>query len=82
MKLVNRLFCLLFAFVSVNAGGPTLILLDNLAIRETHSIFFKTLQGILKNYYFAASITDMLPVLLSVFLNRNFVEKTDNTYII
>ncbi|XP_014475354.1 PREDICTED: dolichyl-diphosphooligosaccharide--protein glycosyltransferase 48 kDa subunit [Dinoponera quadriceps] len=44
MKFVNRLFCLLFAFASVNAGGPTLVLLDNLAIRETHSIFFKTLQ--------------------------------------
>ncbi|EFN80101.1 dolichyl-diphosphooligosaccharide--protein glycosyltransferase 48 kDa subunit [Harpegnathos saltator] len=44
MKFVNRLFLFLFAFVSVNAGGPTLVLLDNLAIRETHSIFFKTLQ--------------------------------------
>ncbi|XP_015594603.1 dolichyl-diphosphooligosaccharide--protein glycosyltransferase 48 kDa subunit [Cephus cinctus] len=31
-------------FVSVNAGGPTLVLLDNLAIKETHSIFFKSLQ--------------------------------------
>lgn len=31
-------------FGIANAGGPTLVLLDNLAIRETHSIFFKTLQ--------------------------------------
>lgn len=30
---------------AVNAGGETLVLLDNLAIRETHSIFFKSLQG-------------------------------------
>lgn len=32
-------------FGIANAGRPTLVLLDNLAIRETHSIFFKTLQG-------------------------------------
>lgn len=25
--------------------APTLVLLDNLAIRETHSMFFKSLQG-------------------------------------
>jgi len=29
----------------VSAGGDTLVLLDNLAIRETHSMFFKSLQG-------------------------------------
>lgn len=28
----------------VSAGGDTLVLLDNLAIRETHSMFFKSLQ--------------------------------------
>lgn len=28
--------------------GDTLVLVDNLAIRETHSIFFKGLQGKLK----------------------------------
>ncbi|XP_063236755.1 dolichyl-diphosphooligosaccharide--protein glycosyltransferase 48 kDa subunit [Bacillus rossius redtenbacheri] len=28
----------------INAGGNTLVLLDNLAIRETHSMFFKSLQ--------------------------------------
>lgn len=39
--------CLLLAVLvaGANAGGPTLVLLDNLAIKETHSIFFKTLQG-------------------------------------
>ncbi|KAK3913355.1 Dolichyl-diphosphooligosaccharide--protein glycosyltransferase 48 kDa subunit, partial [Frankliniella fusca] len=31
-------------FVAVSAGGNTLVLLDNLAIKETHSIFFKSLQ--------------------------------------
>lgn len=30
---------------SVSAGGETLVLLDNLAIRETHSSFFKSLTG-------------------------------------
>jgi hypothetical protein len=29
----------------VRAGGETLVLLDNLAIKETHSMFFKSLQG-------------------------------------
>lgn len=27
------------------ADGESLVLLDNLAIKETHSIFFKSLQG-------------------------------------
>lgn len=31
-------------FATVQAGGNTLVLLDNLAIKETHSIFFKSLQ--------------------------------------
>lgn len=37
-----------FALATVPAraeAGETLVLLDNLAIRETHSIFFKNLQG-------------------------------------
>ncbi|UYV71639.1 DDOST [Cordylochernes scorpioides] len=38
----NILFGALFAFAY--AGGDTLVLLDNLAIKETHSIFFKSLQ--------------------------------------
>lgn len=29
-------------------AGDTLVLVDNLAIRETHSIFFKGLQGKIK----------------------------------
>ena len=34
----------LFAFAS-SANKRTLVLLDNWTIRETHSIFFKTLRG-------------------------------------
>lgn len=30
---------------NVSADAETLVLLDNLAIKETHSIFFKILQG-------------------------------------
>ncbi|CAL7942522.1 unnamed protein product [Xylocopa violacea] len=44
MKVINKFFCLVTIFGLANAGGPTLVLLDNLAIKETHSIFFKTLQ--------------------------------------
>ena len=36
---------LLGVICGVNAGGETLVLLDNLAIKETHSMFFKSLQG-------------------------------------
>ncbi|XP_017764314.1 PREDICTED: dolichyl-diphosphooligosaccharide--protein glycosyltransferase 48 kDa subunit [Eufriesea mexicana] len=44
MKFINKYLCLVTIFGLANAGGPTLVLLDNLAIKETHSIFFKTLQ--------------------------------------
>ncbi|KAJ1527065.1 hypothetical protein ONE63_008606 [Megalurothrips usitatus] len=38
-------FAILVALANfVQAGGNTLVLLDNLAIKETHSIFFKSLQ--------------------------------------
>lgn len=41
--------CTLFVSVcNVNAGGETLVLLDNLAIKETHSMFFKSLKGKIK----------------------------------
>lgn len=36
-----------FAFSNALNDGSTLVLVDNLAIRETHSIFFKSLQGLL-----------------------------------
>lgn len=44
MKVINKILCLATIFGLASAGGPTLVLLDNLAIKETHSIFFKTLQ--------------------------------------
>lgn len=43
MKL--QIFTILCALVGVNCVGNTLVLLDNQVIRETHSIFFKSLQG-------------------------------------
>lgn len=40
------IFAIFLGIISiVNAGGDTLVLLDNLAIKETHSMFFKSLQG-------------------------------------
>lgn len=47
MELGRSIFCFLCIFTIANAGGPTLVLLDNLAIKETHSIFFKWLRGML-----------------------------------
>lgn len=55
MVRVKYQFCLFFigllAFAYAQNTGDTLVLVDNLAIRETHSIFFKNLQG--KNSYTA-----------------------------
>ena len=42
--LIISLVLCLFASIST-ADRETLVLLDNLAIRETHSIFFKSLSG-------------------------------------
>lgn len=50
--MARLIFAFLFIFVAgirANNEKDTLVLLDNLAIRETHSIFFKTLIGKLKN---------------------------------
>lgn len=48
-KMCKVFFSLAVAFIatsiSVAAQGDTLVLLDNLAIKETHSIFFKSIQG-------------------------------------
>lgn len=43
-NLVVIFVILLEVIWGVSAGGETLVLLDNLAIRETHSMFFKSLQ--------------------------------------
>ncbi|XP_037566689.1 dolichyl-diphosphooligosaccharide--protein glycosyltransferase 48 kDa subunit [Dermacentor silvarum] len=42
--LVSCLFAFSVLLPHVLGGGETLVLLDNLAIKETHSIFFKSLQ--------------------------------------
>lgn len=34
-----------WSFSWAQNAGDTLVLVDNLAIKETHSIFFKSLQG-------------------------------------
>lgn len=44
MALIYSFIVLLLASY-INADKETLVLLDNLAIRETHSIFFKSLTG-------------------------------------
>lgn len=43
MKLI--ILSLFSIFATTFAQGPTLVLLDNQVIKETHSIFFKSLQG-------------------------------------
>lgn len=42
---ISLIFISLWAFSCAQNGGDTLVLVDNLAIRETHSTFFKDLQG-------------------------------------
>lgn len=46
-KIVAIFLMFLHLWVNSNAqvAGDTLVLVDNLAIRETHSIFFRGLQG-------------------------------------
>lgn len=42
---IYLVFGFLLALINAQNTGETLVLVDNLAIRETHSIFFKGLQG-------------------------------------
>lgn len=44
-RLLSLIFISFWAFACAQNAGDTLVLVDNLAIRETHSIFFKDLQG-------------------------------------
>ncbi|XP_043466708.1 dolichyl-diphosphooligosaccharide--protein glycosyltransferase 48 kDa subunit [Leptopilina heterotoma] len=55
--------CLFYIFAGVNANGPTLVLLDNLAIKETHSLFFKFLQE--NDYNLSFKLADDSNLLLS-----------------
>ncbi|XP_034940934.1 dolichyl-diphosphooligosaccharide--protein glycosyltransferase 48 kDa subunit [Chelonus insularis] len=58
-----NLFCFLCIFTFANAGGPTLVLLDNLAIKETHSIFFKWLQD--RDYTLTFKLADDANLVIS-----------------
>ncbi|XP_072386790.1 dolichyl-diphosphooligosaccharide--protein glycosyltransferase 48 kDa subunit [Diabrotica undecimpunctata] len=59
-----NLFLVLFsAIVVCNAQGPTLVLLDNQVIKETHSIFFRSLQE--RGYTLTFKIADDSSLLLS-----------------
>ncbi|XP_026468589.1 dolichyl-diphosphooligosaccharide--protein glycosyltransferase 48 kDa subunit-like [Ctenocephalides felis] len=61
MNFLYLLICSLCAVV--NAGGDTLVLLDNLAIKETHSIFFKSLQD--RGYVLTFKLADEANLVLS-----------------
>ncbi|KAG5884657.1 hypothetical protein JTB14_005401 [Gonioctena quinquepunctata] len=61
---MNIPIILLFAsLVLCNAQGPTLVLLDNQVIKETHSIFFKSLQE--RGYSLTFKIADDASLVLS-----------------
>ncbi|XP_058828706.1 dolichyl-diphosphooligosaccharide--protein glycosyltransferase 48 kDa subunit [Topomyia yanbarensis] len=62
--LLATCFLLLHGFAPVTAEpGETLVLLDNLAIRETHSIFFKSLQE--RGYKLTFKLADDANLVLS-----------------
>ena len=42
---ITGLLVILSVFSTVYGGGKTLVLVDNWAIRETHSIVFRSLRG-------------------------------------
>lgn len=45
------LFCLALILPRAEADGKTLVLLDNLNIRDTHSVFFRSLAGSSSHVY-------------------------------
>lgn len=61
---MNLLIILLFSIISASfAQGPTLVLLDNQVIKETHSIFFRSLQE--RGYTLTFKIADDSSLVLS-----------------
>lgn len=65
-----KIFVIFLGIISiVNAGGDTLVLLDNLAIKETHSMFFKSLQGWFYHLQKSAGFTNIY-ILEFVFIFR------------
>uniref|UniRef100_A0A1B6D8E2 Dolichyl-diphosphooligosaccharide--protein glycosyltransferase 48 kDa subunit n=1 Tax=Clastoptera arizonana TaxID=38151 RepID=A0A1B6D8E2_9HEMI len=71
------LICISFLLsfcITINAEGETLVLLDNLAIKETHSIFFKSLKD--RGYILTFKLADDANLLLSKygeFLYQNLI---------
>ncbi|VEN49139.1 unnamed protein product [Callosobruchus maculatus] len=61
--MILALFLLVSIFSTSLAQGPTLVLLDNQVIRETHSIFFKSLQE--RGYTLTFKIADDASLALS-----------------
>ncbi|CAH1170420.1 unnamed protein product [Phaedon cochleariae] len=61
MKILT--FCFFAIISSIAAQGPTLVLLDNQVIKETHSIFFKSLQE--RGYSLTFKIADDSSLVLS-----------------
>ncbi|KAG8037676.1 hypothetical protein G9C98_005887 [Cotesia typhae] len=70
MYLRQSLLCFLCIFTIANAGGRTLVLLDNLGIKETHSIFFKWLQD--RDYTLTYKLADDPNLLLSKYGNYSY----------
>ena len=62
-------FVILSVFSTVYGGGKTLVLVDNWAIRETHSMFFRSLRGMYflqKNTLLILSIATLTAANISV----------------
>ncbi|KAJ8969239.1 hypothetical protein NQ317_002637 [Molorchus minor] len=65
-KMFSKLFGLFLIFAAIttsHAQGPTLVLLDNQVIKETHSIFFRSLQE--RGYTLTFKIADDSSLVLS-----------------
>lgn len=68
VAIMSPAFLALFLLLAVNSAqsvpeNEVLVLLDNLAVRETHSIFFKSLNGMSKKLasYVTCPISDRCP---------------------
>lgn len=64
-----KIFVVLFSLslnnlLNVRAEGETLVLLDNQAIKETHSIFFKFLKGTVLRLGSKVSIYEIMSLTL------------------
>lgn len=62
MELVVFLVCSLFSASLVEGGGNILVLVDNINIQDTHSIFFSLLKGNV-TCFFVAGLSTFIIVL-------------------